>query len=277
MTAVETRRYGVSGPWVFVLHGGPGTPGTMAPVARRLARSFRVLEPLQRGSGAERLTVERHMRDLHTLVESNDVGDERPAFVGHSWGAMLALAYAAAHADRVGSLVLVGCGTFDARSRDRLRATREQRLDDHGLRQRIARLEQEIPDPDKRFRAFGDLILSLYSHDLAFTDQHLEGCDARAHHETWEDMLRLQEAGLYPATFAAIDAPVLMLHGAEDPHPGALIRAGLEPLLPQLEYHEWARCGHYPWLEKAVREQFGDFLCEWLLRQSTGNSPAADA
>jgi pimeloyl-ACP methyl ester carboxylesterase len=59
-----------------------------------------------------------------------------------------------------------------------------------------------------------------------------------------------------------------MLHGAVDPHPGALVRAGLEPYLPQLEYHEWARCGHYPWLEKAVREEFFAVLRQWLARHS---------
>ncbi len=77
-------------------------------------------------------------------------------------------------------------------------------------------------------------------------------------------MVRLQEAGVYPAAFAAIDVPVIMLHGAVDPHPGQMIRASLEPHLPQLEYQEWEHCGHYPWLEKAVGEDFCSVLREWL-------------
>jgi hypothetical protein len=47
-------------------------------------------------------------------------------------------------------------------------------------------------------------------------------------------MLRLQEEGAYPTAFAAIDASVLMLHGAIDLHPGRMIRASLEPYLPQV-------------------------------------------
>jgi pimeloyl-ACP methyl ester carboxylesterase len=86
-------------------------------------------------------------------------------------------------------------------------------------------------------------------------------------------MLRLQAAGVYPAAFSAIDLPVLMLHGAEDPHPGALIRASLEPFLPQLEYHEWNRCGHYPWLERAVRDEFFATLTDWLDRRSRSHAP----
>lgn len=54
---IRVRRYGTSGPWVVLLHGGPGAGGYLAPLARSLADSFRVLEPLQRGSGSEPLTT----------------------------------------------------------------------------------------------------------------------------------------------------------------------------------------------------------------------------
>jgi pimeloyl-ACP methyl ester carboxylesterase len=77
-------------------------------------------------------------------------------------------------------------------------------------------------------------------------------------------MLRLQEAGVYPAAFAAIRSPVLMLHGAYDPHPGGMIRASLAPYIPQLEYREWERCGHSPWMERSVREEFFAVLWEWI-------------
>jgi len=47
------RKYGERPYSVVVLHGGPGTPGEMAPVARRLARTHGVLEPLQTEPGLE--------------------------------------------------------------------------------------------------------------------------------------------------------------------------------------------------------------------------------
>jgi len=272
---VRVRTYGACGPPVVVVHGGPGAPGYMAPVARRLAVSFRVLEPLQRGSGGEPLTVARHVADLHHVVESR-CGGARPALVGHSWGAMLALAYAAAHPGCAVSLVLIGCGTFDPVARARLRAICEERTDDD-LRRRMERLPDEFPDPDERLRAMGDLLLPLYSYRLVRTVLEAEACDARAHHETWEDMLRLQEQGVYPAAFSAVDAPVIMLHGAFDPHPGRMIRASLRPYLPQLEYHEWERCGHYPWLERAVGDDFFSVLEGWLARRFVESPSAANA
>ena len=259
---IRIREYGTHGPRVVVLHGGPGAAGYMAPVARGLAESFQVLEPLQRGAGDRSLTVARHVEDLRELIESCG-GGARPALVGHSWGAMLALAFAAAHPGLAGPLVLIGCGTFDPAARERLRTNREERMDDD-LRRRMERLPEEHPDPDERLSVLGSLMLPLYSYDLVASENEVEVYDGCAHQETWEDMMRLQEEGLYPAAFAAIDAPVLMLHGAVDPHPGRMIRASLEPHLPQLGYREWERCGHYPWLEKAVREEFFVVLREWL-------------
>src|SRR4030095_3757589 len=127
------RTYGSSGPSVIVLHGGPGAAGHMAPLARGLAGLYRgirpfhrgrgsgaphgragcavlsrVIEPCQRGSGSERLTVARHVADLHEVIAAC-AQDCRPALLGASWGAMLALAYAAAHPGSTGPIVLVGC------------------------------------------------------------------------------------------------------------------------------------------------------------------------
>ncbi len=264
---MRVRSYGSEGPRVIVLHGGPGAPGHMAPVARGLEDRFRVLEPFQRGSGGEPLTVAHHVADLHELAAP--LG--RPALVGSSWGAMLALAYAAAHPLSAGPLVLVGCGTFDLAARARFKATLDERMDDD-LRRRIAALEHDIPDPGRRLAAFGDLLTSVYSFDPLPGDLGFEACDARAHDETWNDMLRLQADGTYPAAFASIESPVLMLHGAFDPHPGSMIRASLVPHVRRLEYVEWERCGHYPWIERHAREEFFGTLRKWL---AAATPPAA--
>jgi pimeloyl-ACP methyl ester carboxylesterase len=235
---MRVRTYGTGGPLVAVLHGGPAGVGEAAPIARGLADAFLVLEPWQRGSGEEALTVARHVADLHELLRDCGAGAP-PALVGESWGAMLALAFAAAHPDEAGPIVLIGCGTFDPVARARLQATLQARTDPE-RRYDFDPLPRDRPDPS------------------------LPPFDERAHRETWADMLRLQESGVYPAAFAAIRSPVLMLHGAYDPHPGEMIRAGLAAHLPRLEYREWERCGHSPWRERLVREEFFAALRGWL-------------
>ncbi len=263
---MRVRSYGSSGPEVVVLHGGPAAVGEAAPIARGLADSFRVLEPWQRGSGGEPLSVARHIADLHAVMQTRCA--PQPALVGESWGAMLALAYAATYPERTGPIVLVGCGTFDPVARARLQATLDERTDGE-MRRRLARLAADYPDPAEQLRKRFELTESLYLYDpLPETEAETElpPLDVRAHTETWADMVRLQEAGVYPAAFALIASPVLMLHGAYDPHPGQLIHASLAPYLPQLEYREWECCGHSPWRERAVRDEFFSVLRAWLGR-----------
>jgi len=266
---VRVRVHGKTGPWVIVLHGGPAAVGEAAPIARGLSGDFRVLEPWQRGRGAEPLTVARHIADLHDLITTR-TGDTGPALVGESWGAMLALAFAAAHPRAAGPLVLVGCGTFDTVSRARMKAILAERSDAR-LRRRLERLPEECADEGERLARQYELIQGVYDYDALPKEEEDEGpgkiFDARAHTETWEDMLRLQEEGLYPAAFAAIRSPVLMLHGAYDPHPGPMIRRSLEPHIPQLEYHEWEHCGHSPWRERLVRDEFFALLRSWLRKR----------
>jgi pimeloyl-ACP methyl ester carboxylesterase len=266
VAALRLRRYGSDGPRVIVLHGGPAAAGEAGPLARGLAQGFRVLEPWQRGSGGAPLTVARHVADLHELVCAPGAG-ARPALVGESWGAMLALAYAAAHPDAAGPLALVGCGSFDGRARARLEATLAERLD-AALLERLERLEAEVADPAEQLRRRFELMAPLYRFEPVAepADPQRPPFDLRAHTETWDDMLRLQAEGVYPAAFRAIRSPVLMIHGDYDPHPGTLIRASLEPFLPQLEYHELPRCGHQPWLEPGMRAAFFRLLRDWLRR-----------
>ena len=99
-------------PWLL-LHGGPGSganPGLLAPLD---LRRHRAIVPDQRGSGASRprgSIVRNHtaalVSDLETL--RRQLGLERWSLLAGSWGTVLALAYAAAHPNRVERLVLRG-------------------------------------------------------------------------------------------------------------------------------------------------------------------------
>jgi pimeloyl-ACP methyl ester carboxylesterase len=261
-SGLTVRRHGDAGPPVVVLHGGPGAPGRAAALARELGRDHRVLEPHQRLAGAVPLTVAGHVADLRAVL-ADELPGERPALVGESWGAMLALAFAAEHPNVTRSLALVGCGTFDERTRAVFRTRLDARL---GPRERalLSSLETGPEDLDERLRAMAALVMPAYAHDLLPHADETAAYDARGNAESWNDMLRLQRDGTYPAAFAAIDAPVLMLHGADDPHPGELVRASLAPHVARLKYVELKRCGHEPWHERHARGAFFALLRAWL-------------
>ncbi len=266
---------------MVVVHGGPGAPGSAAPLARALGRRFRVLEPLQRPSGGEPLSVARHVADLDEVVRRL-CGDERPGVVGHSWGAMLALSFAAAHPDRVRSLALVGCGTYDEASRSSYEQALASRLGEEG-RRRAKELRRQSAaaageeERDRVLAALGRLLGRAQACDpLPEEEGEPLWVDARGHAETWADARRLQAAGVEPAAFAAVTCPVLMLHGDDDPHPGPATCDLLRRFVPQLRYRGLPSCGHKPWAERRAREPFLAALGEWLRDEtSRGSSPAA--
>ena len=260
------RRYGSAGPTVIVLHGGPGAPGSAAELARGLAERFTVIEPWQRGAKeGEPLSVARHVADLHELLQALG-GARPPALVGESWGAMLALAYAAAHPDQAGPLVLVGCGCFDRKSRARTVRLREARITAFIAEHPQHGADLQLP-LEERLLKWHEMT-DRYDPLPQAAEGESEPFDRQALAETWQDMLRCQQAGLYPQAFAAIRSPVLMLHGSYDPHPGPMIRASLQPYLPQLEYREFANCGHQPAFERQARAAFFAVLQDWLAAHS---------
>jgi pimeloyl-ACP methyl ester carboxylesterase len=289
---IEVRVYGSLGPSVAVLHGGPGAPGSIASLARCLSDEFRILEPLQRRSGPVPLSVQRHVEDLAAVVRGP------AAVVGWSWGAMLALSFAARHPALVASVALVACGTYDVASRNGYHRVMRERLGAAGTREydelqrklnsparrRLAALAgldeydeserhlngaEDSAERDELLAALGRLAARAQAVDPIDVDEvPLLPTDARGAEETWTDAMRLQAEGIEPVIFSAIVAPVLMLHGEADPHPGRATRDVLAQYIRPLEYIEFADCGHTPWLERRARGPFLDALRRWLRANS---------
>lgn len=265
---IDVRTYGDSGPEVLVLHGGPGAQGSVAGLARALSDEFRALEPLQRRSGSVPLTVARHVADLA------EVAPPTAPIVGCSWGAMLALSFAAAYPDRTAGLVLVGCGTYDVDSRALYEERMHERLGEEGVAdaQAILRRIEEAEsaeEQDQFFDRLGDLVTKAQAYEPLATKEGAEAeppFDRQGYQETWSDVLRLQETGQEPLAFSSIGVPVLMLHGADDPHPGNEIHAVLGTHLPHVKFELLDRCGHEPWNERHAREPFLRLLHEHLRR-----------
>lgn len=100
--------WGTSGDVVLLLHGGPGCPDYLEPVARCLSNRFRAVTYDQRGVGASPAVGGFELADYVADVEAIrcHVGVEAMHVFGHSWGGLLAQLYANEHPERVTSLVL---------------------------------------------------------------------------------------------------------------------------------------------------------------------------
>ena len=103
-----------SGPPLLLLHGGPGADHTdFLPFLRPLSRTRTLILIDERGSGrSERLTdpkkytLEAMVEDVDTVRKA--LGFKRVDLLGHSFGGILAQAYAIRHPRRVRHLILAG-------------------------------------------------------------------------------------------------------------------------------------------------------------------------
>ena len=110
------RDWGGEGQPLVLLHGLSSSSRIWDFVAPALASRFRVVAVDQRGHGLSDspdsdYTFEEVGSDFAALIGA--MGFERPALVGHSWGASVALYHAANHPADVRALVLVDGGMTD--------------------------------------------------------------------------------------------------------------------------------------------------------------------
>jgi O-succinylbenzoic acid--CoA ligase len=96
-------------PTVVLLHATLSTSRQLLRLAGQLGPDARVLLPDRRGSGASAMeipapvSIARHVADLLAVLDAAAVA--RPVIFGHSFGALLALEFAARHPERAAAVV----------------------------------------------------------------------------------------------------------------------------------------------------------------------------
>lgn len=254
------RTYGKRPYAVAVLHGGPGAPGYMAPVARELSRSVGVIEPLQTKDSLEGQIEE--LREQLMEYANNPV-----TLIGSSWGAVLALFLAARESELVRKLILIGSAVFDAQNSSRIEDIRMGRLDDK-RRRRYAEIMKEsetaLPDVRQRLMSeWGEMLFDADVYDPLTTNLEVIEIQEEIFRSVWADFVALRDQpGCLKAEFSRIKASAVVIHGDYDPHPIEGIRPFLEDCLPEIRFYLLPRCGHYPWIERNARSRFFEILLD---------------
>jgi proline iminopeptidase len=260
------RAYGSGPDTTVVLAGGPGLPISyldrdLAPLAhgraviyydaRNAGFSQIVMDPAL-------LAMERHVADLEAVRQHFGIG--RLKLVGHSWGAMVAGFYAAAHPQNVDRMVLVTPGPLQAQHDAQFEAERQSRTAPALLQQQGELigllLSGQAPDPLATCEQLFSIYFPAYFHDAA-SMANLRG--------SWCGMTPAA-ANLLPFTMFAgraslgpdwnlapmlngIQVPSLVIHGAGDAIPLAST-SGYADALPNGELRVIQGAGHFPWLEE---------------------------
>ncbi len=258
---MNVRTYGSAPFSVAVIHGGPGAPGEMAPVARQLARDRGVLEPLQTAA-----SVEGQVRELRDALEQH--GTLPMTLIGYSWGALLGFIVAARYPACVRKLILVGSAPFEERFAAQIMETRLSRLSEGEqleVQAAIAALDDRS-GADKRasFARLGSLLSKADGYDPIPSADEPGDIQYDIYESVWHEAAELRASGQLLALAADVQCPVVAIHGDYDPHPAEGVAQPLRRVLREFKLVLLKQCGHTPWLERTARDRFYAVLREEL-------------
>ena len=258
------------GPPILVLHGGPDFDHTyLVPELDRLAEAFRLVYYDQRGRGRSAAGVRPEDVDFRSELDDVDrvrrfFGLESVAVLGHSWGGVLAMAYATRHPGRVSQLVLLDTAPGSAADWQLLREAfgRQRPAEDAEQMQAIAAtdayrrgdLDAEVAYNRIHFRMTlrePELLEVLVGRLRSGWTPHgvllARAIEHRLHEETsrsagWDLFPRLRE----------LDVPTLLLHGEHDFIP-VEVAERIADAIPGARLSVLPGCGHFTYLEAPER------------------------
>ena len=253
------RKWGPGPYTVAVIHGGPGAPGEVAPVARELSSVTGVLEPFQTET-----TLEGQVQELRSVL--SEFGQLPMTLVGFSWGAFLSWILAARYPDLVKKLVLVSCPPFEeeyAASITRTRMARLPQTSQARVRMLLEGLDGTTDEGKNAFLAeLGILLARADAYDPANVPEEGFHCQYDVFRGVWDEAAELRRKQAILRMSREIRCPVLAIHGDWDSHPADGVNGPLKEALPDFEFILLEKCGHRPWIERGASEKFYKTLVE---------------
>jgi len=252
-----------SGEPLFLLQGGPGLEHTyLRPQMERLAGRYRLVFSDQRYIGksegildSAKVTFDGFVQDVDSLRKS--LGFESIHILGHSFGGLTAMAYAARFPDRVRTLVLMNSAGPDYHFFEQFGENLSRRMSDtDSLKlEEILRSDEYRNRRPEAHRGFLRTLFKSYFSDtsqavqlnLAMTENTSRN---RGKVNTWI----WQDLGEYDlrAEIARIACPTLVIHGDSDPVPLESALA-IQKAIPQSKIVVLQKTGHFPYIEKPGR------------------------
>jgi pimeloyl-ACP methyl ester carboxylesterase len=259
---IYVRKYGKPPYSVVVVHGGPGAPGSMAPVARELSKHYGVVEHIESVT-----TVYGQVSELYEALQGKC--DLPATLIGHSWGAWLSVIFAARYPGMVKKLILVGSGPFEEKYAAKIMETRLGRLSEEE-RHQVGVLVETLNSPGIRNKTallslFGELMSKADGYDLLpGGEKDVIEFQETVYQDVWNEAQQMRLSGGLLALAKQVRCPVVAIHGDYDPHPAEGVEEPLRGAVRDFRFILLEKCGHEPWKERAAKDKFYEILVKEL-------------
>jgi proline iminopeptidase len=255
------------GPPVVCVHGGLGSDHhAFRPWFDRLADEFRLLMVDLQGNGLSEDPPDWESVGLHTWAAQLDglrraLGYERWVVIGHSFGGIVAQAYAIAHQDDLDGLVIVTSGPAVDEFEERWELAQR-----HGTPEQAALIESGLlrhMESDAEFERVWGLVAPVYWVDKSWLPQmqRRSRFSSRAFNKAVEILEGLDLRPQLPS----LRVPTLSIGGTEDwSFPPSVGPRVIADLVPGAEYAEFEHSSHFPFVEEG--DAFFAVLRDFLRR-----------
>lgn len=247
------RKWG-HGPYaVAVIHGGPGAPGEMAPVARELSGMTGILEPFQTET-----TLDGQVEELRSTLE--ELALPPVVLIGFSWGAFLSWMLAARYPNLVKKLILISSPPFDEQYapsiiQERMRRLKKQQQSE--AQNLLAQLSDPVLlDKNACLAKLGSLLAIADAYDPMPADDECFHCQYDVFKGVWDEACDLRKRQGMLQMAKAVRCPVVAIHGDSDPHPAEGVNDPLATELTDFRFILLEKCGHRPWIERYASDEF---------------------
>lgn len=247
------RKWG-HGPYsVAVIHGGPGAPGEVAPVARELSAITGIIEPFQ-----TKTTLDGQVQELRQTLE--EMALPPVTLIGFSWGAFLSWMVAARYPALVKKLILVSSAPFEERYAPAIiqkrmkRLKMKERIEAQDILARMA--DPQVSEKDALLARLGSLLALADAYDPVHPDDEGFHCQYDVFSGVWDEACELRRNNVLLDMAKAIKCPVVAIHGDTDPHPAEGVSDPLARELDDFRFVLLEKCGHRPWIERYAADEF---------------------
>lgn len=255
---IAYRVFGSGAP-LFLLNGGPGrSSDSFTELAETLQKKTgkQIIIFDQRGTGRSALPVlDETTISLDLMVDDLEglrkhLGFNKISILGHSFGGMYAMSYAARYSQNIESMILSCSGGVDLSWREYVQENILSRLSKEAREkyEYWTSPEQQALDPVKADYEALKLIVPAYVYNQKFVPQLIHDLSnyntPNLNGLVWKTMQNYDLKG----KFKSVQFPTLIIDGRQD-FIGEAVPILIHQTIPNSRLEFLNECSHYPWLD----------------------------